>query len=101
MPNVKIILCEPFVLKGKATEDTLEQPDRYQRFCAIYDYAKVVKRLAEEYSLPFVPLQEVLSKAAETSKVEYYLHDGVHPQVAGARLIADEWLKTFADISQV
>ena len=98
LPNAKIILCEPFFLKGKATDNTEEQPDRYQRFCALYDYAKVVKKLAEEYSLPFVPLQETLSKAAETSKVEYYLHDGVHPQVAGARLIADEWLKVFAEL---
>jgi hypothetical protein len=41
----EIILCEPFFLKGKATDNTEEQPDRYQRFCALYDYAKVVKKI--------------------------------------------------------
>lgn len=98
LPNVKIILCEPFLLKGKATENTVEQPDRYERFCEIYEYAKVVKKLAEEYSLPFLPLQKPLVSATENSKVEYYLHDGVHPQVSGARLIADEWLKLFTEV---
>jgi hypothetical protein len=25
----------------------------------------------------------------------HYLYDGVHPDVAGGKLIAEEWLKTF------
>ena len=29
---------------------------------------------------------------------EKYLYDGVHPTVAGAKLIADEWLKAFGSI---
>ena len=89
LPNVKIVLCEPFMLKGTATECA------YEQFLQVYEYAKVVKKLAEEYGLFFLPLQEKLSQAAEKTEGAHYLSDGVHPSVAGAKLIADEWLKLF------
>ena len=95
LPNTRLILCEPFVLEGSATSNTEEKPDRYERFCQVYEYAKVVKNLAEEYGLTFVPLQETFTHVAEKSKAEYYLSDGVHPDVAGANLIAKEWIKHF------
>ena len=89
LPNLKIILLEPFVLKGGATEEN------YERFLEVKEYAKAVKALAEKYSLEFLPLQDAFDKAAEKSCAEYYLYDGVHPDAAGARLIADEWIKLF------
>ena len=89
LPNIKIILCEPFVLKGSETEEN------YNEFLKVKDYAKVVKRLAEKYNLEFLPLQEVLDSAAKKSQASDYLFDGVHPDVAGARLIADEWMKLY------
>ncbi|MBQ2701825.1 MAG: lysophospholipase, partial [Clostridia bacterium] len=57
--------------------------------------AKVVKKIAEDYNCVFVPLQEMLDKAAEKFGAEKVLADGVHPAITGAKLIADEWLKTF------
>lgn len=89
LPNVKMLLCEPFVLKGTATEE------QFARFEEVYNYAAVVKKLAKEYGLDFLPLQEKLSEAAATSNVSEYLRDGVHPAEAGAKLIATEWLKLF------
>lgn len=89
LPNLKILLVEPFVLKGVATEE------KYDGFLAVYKYAEVVKRLAKEYGLHFLPLQEKLTAAAEKYGASYYLSDGVHPAMAGAKLIADEWLKIF------
>ena len=89
LPNLKIILLEPFVLKGGATEEN------YERFLEVKEYAKAVKALAEKYSLEFLPLQDAFDKAAEKSCAEYYLYDGVHPDAAGARLIADEWIKLY------
>lgn len=97
LPNVKMILCEPFMLKGSATVNTEEVPDKYERFSKIYDYAKVVKRLAREYDVTFLALQEKFERAAMNSKVEHYLYDGVHPNVLGANLIATEWIKCFKE----
>ena len=91
LPNVKIILCEPFVLKGAATEEKFDQ------FEKVKDYAKIVKKLAEEYGLFFLPLQEQLNEAAEKFGAEKFLYDGVHPSLAGAGLIADAWLKLFKE----
>lgn len=95
LPNVKMMLLEPFVLEGYATASHEEEPDRYQRFLEVYDYAKVVKKLAEEYGLVFVPLQEKFNEGAKVNGVEYYLWDGVHPWFGGAKLIADEWWNAF------
>ena len=58
-------------------------------------YAKVVKKMAKKYGLYFIPLQDKFDKASEKYGVEPYLYDGVHPNVAGATLIADEWIKFF------
>ena len=93
LPDVKIILCEPFVLKGEATELN------YDRFLEVKDYAKAIKSLAEKYSLKFLPLQEAFDKASQKTCVEDYLYDGVHPNIAGARLIADEWMKLFKEMT--
>lgn len=89
VPNVKIILCEPFVLLGEETKDS------YERFLEVKEYAKVVKKLAEEYGLVFLPLQEKFDELATKYEAANYLFDGVHPSVVGAQLIANEWLSVF------
>ncbi len=89
LPNTKIMLCEPFVLLGAATEEN------YDKFLCVKEYAKVVKRLAEKYALPFLSLQEKFDEAVKEHDAKYYLFDGVHPNVAGASLIANEWIKLF------
>lgn len=87
LPNTKIILMEPFVLKGSATEE------KYDKFLDVLNYAKIVKKLAKKYNLPIVLLQDKFNEATKTVDAKYYLHDGVHPNVAGAVLIANEWVE--------
>ena len=89
VPEVKIILCEPFVLHGTATDGNFEA------FTQVYSYAAVTKKLAEKYGLFFLPLQEKFDEAAAKFGPKPFLYDGVHPNVAGAALIAEEWLKLF------
>ena len=88
-PAMKFILMEPFVLKGAATEE------KFAEFLKVKEYAAVVKKLAEEYDAYFLPLQEKMDAEAERLGAEYVLYDGVHPSVAGAKIIADEWLRLF------
>ncbi len=90
-PQIKILLCEPFVLEGLATGGE----GRYERFLTVKEYAKVVKKLSQEYGTYFVPLQEKFDEVAAKYGVENYLFDGVHPAPAGAKLIATEWMKVF------
>ncbi len=90
-PNLKVILCEPFVLEGSATQGE----GRYERFLEVKNYAKVVKKLADEFGFAYLPLQEDFDKAAKQHGVAPYLFDGVHPAIAGAQLIADKWVALF------
>ena len=95
LPNVKLMLLEPFVLEGTATRNDEAKPDRYEQFLAIYNYADIVKKLANEYGCVFVPLQEKFMEGAKINGNAYYLWDGVHPWFGGANLIAEEWMKAF------
>lgn len=89
LPNVKIILIEPFFLKGSATIEN------YEHFLAVKDYAKVVEKLANEFNLPLVKVQDKFDELAKLNGDEFYLYDGVHPNIAGADVIADEWYKVY------
>ena len=91
LPDLKIMLMEPFVLKGSETVKN------YDEFLTVKDYAKVVRSIAEKNNLYFVPLQETFDEYSAKYGAAAYLADGVHPEVAGATLIADEWMKTFHD----
>lgn len=93
LPNAKIIICEPFVLPGTATEE------KYDRFLAVKEYAKVVKRLAEEFNLYFVELQKPYDEAAKRYGNTKLLRDGVHPTTEGAAVLANEWMKVFEKIN--
>lgn len=84
LPDCKIVILEPFVLRGTAND-------------AVYDdfsgevllRAASCKHVAEEFGLPFVPLQEKMNALAAITENSYILHDGVHPTPAGHQLITN------------
>jgi lysophospholipase L1-like esterase len=86
LPNVKIIICEPFALKGvKAVDD---------KWYPTFDlFRKAASDIAAEYSFPFIPYQSVFDKALESAPATYWTIDGVHPSVAGEALMAQAWLE--------
>ena len=94
LPHIKIIICEPFML-ADCPALTEEDKMKWEGNPGVLDYAKVVRKLAEEYNLYFLPLQEKFDEAAKKYKPEHYLFDGVQPAAAGAKLIATEWLTLF------
>ena len=94
LPDIQILLLEPFVLKGSATEST------YPEFRAqVEEKAAAVRQIAEAYRLPFVPLQQALDEMARTAPDDYWLLDGVHPTVFFHQYIADRWLETYRQIN--
>ncbi len=94
LPGVKILLCEPFMLEtGVIVKE-------WNAFCNTHVYAEIVAKLAKEYGLYFLPLQEKINEAAAKYGKEVILFDGVHPAPAGAVLIASEWLKLFEKIEE-
>lgn len=89
LPNVKIMLLEPFVLEGEVVLSD------YDKFKKVFNYASIVKEVAKEYDLPIVLLQQELLNMANKNEPKLYSYDGVHPTIAGASVIAKEWLKVF------
>ncbi len=89
LPNLKIMLLEPFVLEGSATKG------RYEEFLAVKDYAKVVKKLASDYGLVFVELQSRFDEYCEKYGSQILLYDGVHPNLVGTKIISDAWIEAF------
>ncbi len=85
LPDVKIILGEPFLLKaGGMTEAHIE---------GITAYREVAHGLARRYRAVWVPYQQVFNDALKDAPAEYWAPDGVHPTVAGHMLMARAWLR--------
>lgn len=93
LPDTKIILMEPFVLRGTGTERYFEQFES-----EVKQRAKIARKLAEQHGLPFVPLQEKLEALAAKSSSETVLLDGVHPTFVGHELISRELYQAYQAI---
>lgn len=99
LPNIKIMILEPFVLEGAATCNTEEMPDKWNTFRSeVVKRAQMAKSVAEKYNIPFVSLQDKFDSVSEKAENSYWLADGVHPTAAGHELIKREWLKHFAEL---
>ena len=93
LPNIKIMILEPFVLQGCSTVEhwdyfSTEVPKR----------AEMAKRIAEKYSLPFIPLQAGFDALTEKAPNEYWLGDGVHPTAKGHEFIKKQWLEAYKNL---
>lgn len=93
LPNVKIIILEPFVLKAGATEEHWEEFD-----ASVRKNAEMARKVAEKYGLCFVPLQEGFDNLCKQAPEAYWLRDGVHPTAKGHEFIKREWLRAFATL---
>ena len=89
-PHVKFLLMEPFTLDGDVVRRFGDRLHRETR-----EKAEIVRKIAEEFMLPLVPLQQIFDEACSVCPAEYWSPDGVHPSPAGHQLIADAWLETF------
>ena len=86
LPDVKLIIGEPFALIGTAVTEAW--------FPAFNEYRGAARELANEFGAAFVPYQSVFDKALKMAPGAYWCPDGVHPSAAGAKLMAEAWLKT-------
>lgn len=96
LPDLKIVILEPFCLEGPATENTEEKPDKWKTFRSeVEKRAEKARKVADKYGLPFITLQDKFDEATKKAENTYWLRDGVHPTTMGHELIKREWLKTF------
>lgn len=88
LPELKIFILEPFVLRASATDDDWNVFRRETEM-----RAESAKAVAEKYGLTFIPLQAKFDELEKKAEASYWLSDGVHPTAAGHRLIANEVIK--------
>jgi lysophospholipase L1-like esterase len=93
LPEIKIVLCEPFCLPVGSVADKLET---YQ--LEIQKQQTVIRKLAKEFDAVYVELQKPFTEACKKAPANYWIWDGIHPMPAGHELIAREWNKKMAGI---
>lgn len=87
LPDIRLILCEPFLLvTGQVTDDWLE--DLSHRQSSVFE-------LAREFEAVFIPFQTALDQeVAAGTPPHQLLDDGVHPTQKGHQVLADCWVDT-------
>ena len=86
LPNIKLVICEPFaVLNTRAVDETWVEPMR--------GFQKSAKKIATEFNTIWVPFQKVFDEAVKHAPATYWTGDGVHPAMPGAQLMAEAWLR--------
>ena len=85
LPDVKLVIGEPFAIPGTVVNGSW--------FPAFNEYRFVARELADEFRASFIPYQKVYDKALKHAPGAYWSADGVHPSIAGAKLMAEAWLR--------
>ena len=86
LPSVRLIIGEPYAIIGvKAVDD--------KWYPAFNEYRAAAREIADIYEAVFVPYQEIYEKAIKSAPGSYWTADGVHPSLAGARLMAEAWMQ--------
>ena len=93
LPNTPIMILEPFVIPGSATNEAW---DTFTAETALR--AKAAREVAAKHGLVFVPLQERFNEALKKAPAEFWALDGVHPNAPGHAIIAEAWLEGFRKI---
>jgi lysophospholipase L1-like esterase len=86
LPDVRLIICEPFAVRNVKAVDDKWYPE-------FYEYQKASKDIAEQFGATFIPFQKVFDEAQKSAPGVYWTGDGVHPTLAGAQLMAEAWLE--------
>lgn len=88
LPEVILVICEPFVLKCGAIDDSW--------FPEFDTYRAAAQRVAEEAKAVFVPFHSLLEQATKLAPPKHWAGDGVHPSNYGAALMAHAWVKALS-----
>ena len=87
LPEIKMIIAEPFYVPGGTAIDNAVWTKGFPI------YQSSCREVAEEMDAAFIPLQSIFDEALKKYPVEYWCPDGVHPSLAGSYLMSEAWLK--------
>ncbi len=90
LPDVKLIIGEPFAVAGGRAIDS-----RWETFAP---YRPAARQIATDFGAVFLPFQRIFDEALKLAPSEYWTPDGVHPSMAGSYLMAQAWLEGWKKI---
>ena len=86
--GARLILADPYLI-----EPDRDEPQRV----ATDAFAVAVRRLADEFDAVHVPTQAAFDRVLTGATPHAWSQDRIHPNPAGHRLIADEFLRAIGD----
>jgi lysophospholipase L1-like esterase len=86
LPNINLVICEPFAVPGVKAVDDKWYPE-------FYEYQKAAREIATRFGATFIPYQAIYDEAQKRAPGAYWTSDGVHASLAGAQLMAAAWLE--------
>lgn len=89
LPKVQFILGEPFAVKGGTAVGNAKWMSEFPA------YQAACKKIAGEFNASFIPYQSLFDKVMNKGGAAYWCPDGVHPSLAGARLMANAWVSAY------
>lgn len=104
--NVQLVLMEPFIFKVNLEDiDMRNRNDIYDQYDVWSGYIReestIVRELAEKYNAVFVPLMDKFEVLSEKNGADAYSADGIHPNLRGHKVIAEEWLRACSHVLDV
>ncbi|PPK88035.1 lysophospholipase L1-like esterase [Neolewinella xylanilytica] len=91
-PEVKFIVCEPFIIRGGSAVESERWESEFPA------YREAARAVASEFDAAWVPFQRVFDEALEDAPAEHWSHDGVHPSLAGSYRMARAWMEAFKEL---
>ena len=90
LPQVKLVICEPYAVPGVKAVTEKWYPE-------FPEYQKAALEIAVKFGALFVPFQKVYDEAIKRAPAAYWTGDGVHAALPGAQLMAEAWLEVIRD----
>ena len=85
-PNLKLVLCEPFIVNHLAKTPQSGSPN-----ADIVKRQEIVAKLAAKHGAALVHFQKALDEATKRGPALHWIWDDVHPTYSGHQILADEW----------
>ncbi len=86
LPELKLVICEPFTTEAGNVLTMNFHPDVDKR-------REIVKAIADEMADVYVPFQTMFDKLCDEAPPAYWAEDGVHPSPAGHQRMAEYWIE--------
>ena len=86
LPDLQLVICEPFTTEAGCVLEMNFHPDVDKR-------RAIVRAIADDEADVFVPFQELFDKLCTQASPAFWAGDGVHPSDAGHQKMAEFWMQ--------